>query len=640
MSGIAAVFRFDESTIEPGTIERLTNAIAYRGPDGIAHWQEGAASLGFCALHTTAESLTAAQPLRSEDGQLVLVLDGFLHNHEELSGELRAKGAMLRSSSDAEIVLRAYETWAEDCVRRLDGEFAFVLWDGRRNAAFCARDHAGLRPLHFHWDNRRLTVASDPGAILVAPGVPHELNKPMVAQVIANEWITRGETIWKGVMRQLPATWVRFSADGMRSAVYWSPPTEVTIRYKSDVEYFEQYRALLDDCVRRSSRSHLPIASDVSGGLDSSAIFAVAENLRRQGRLLAPEIKGYTYKFDKGLPADELDYARAVAKHLGVPVQEILPFFPDLGWFSNRARQDCDMALYPNMAMAVSVGNALVRDGCRVSFNGEGGDEWVGGRAYYYAEQISERDWPALARSFREDRAAIGLRAVIYRLARFGILPQFPDRLISAVHKLVSPKGPNTYNNAFWLAAELDQILSECREANDRSHIMAIPNRSRRSMFETLQHPFLELARDQFDRRAARLGAEGRYPMFARPFIEFAFSTPECIRLRGDERKHVHVNSLHDLLPKSILERRTKADFSIAFERLFDEAYDTISGTFDRFGHSFLEPCGIRKIRRLCSELPWYERPIWELWGAYGCTVPFELATKADRDFSKEDYNG
>ena len=128
-----------------------------RGPDGITHWHGGSAALGFCALHTTRESLSCEQPLVSDDGQLVLVQDGYLHNLEALRNELKSMGAKFRTTSDAEVVVRAYELWGEACARRLEGEFAFVIWDARRGTAFCARDHAGLRPLNYHWDGKRLT---------------------------------------------------------------------------------------------------------------------------------------------------------------------------------------------------------------------------------------------------------------------------------------------------------------------------------------------------------------------------------------------------------------------------------------------------------------------------------------------------
>lgn len=626
MSGIAAVFHFDGSDVEPGIVERLTHEMSYRGPDGIAHWYGGAAALGHCAMHTTGESLTSTQPLVSDDGCLVLVLDGHLHNLEELRDELRAKGAVLRTRSDAEVVLRAYEFWGDDCPRRLEGEFAFVIWDSRRRSAFCARDHAGLRPLHYHWEGKRLTVASDLGAILIAPGVAQEPNNVMIAQVLANEWITRGETIWKGIKRLIPATSARFGNDGVRSSTYWSPPTEVTIRYSRDEDYFEHYRELLEDCVRRASRSHLPIASDVSGGLDSSAIFAVAEDLRRKGRLLAPGLRGYTYRFERGSAPDELEYARSVAAHVGANVEEIEPFFPDLEWFAERGRLNRDMAPYPNSNMAVSIGEALVQAGCRVSLSGEGGDEWLTGRSYYYAEQIAERDWPAVWRSFREDMAAIGVRSASYRLARFGLVPYAPVSLLSLLRSLLPRREPNGFNGAFWLDPAIEQLLKECRVSADRSTVMGIANRPRRSMFETLKEPFGELFRDQFNRQCARIGYEPRTPMYARRFIEFAFATPERIRLRGNTRKHVHIHALHDLLPEKVRNRSTKADFSLAFGRHLDEMQEVFVNSLPATGRGYLSRAGMERLYSYYRKRPVGARPIWELWGAYACASAFALS--------------
>ena len=628
MSGIAAVFHFDGSNVEGGTLEFLTQEMHYRGPDGITHWHGAAAALGFCAMHTTSESLLSTQPLISEDRNLVLVLDGYLHNLEELREELRARGATLRDRSDAEVVLRAYEVWGEDCPLRLEGEFAFVIWDSRRRSAFCARDHAGLRPLHYHWDGKRLTVASDSGAVLIAPGVPQDLNKEIAAQVVASDWITRGETIWKGVKRLLPATWARFGRDGMRSETYWSPTTEVMIRYSRDEDYYEHYRELLENCVRRASRSHLPIASDVSGGLDSSAVFAVAEDLRRSGQLLAPEVKGYTFKFEAGSDAFELDYARSVAQHVGADVQEIEPFLPELEWFAERGRLDRDLAPYPNSVMAVSIGEALTKDGCRACLNGEGGDEWLGGRAYYYAEQIAEQDWAALLKSFKEDLPDIGVREAIYRLARFGLLPFVPVPLISLARGLVRPKSPKRFNGSFWLDSTLEHVLEECRNSADRTSVVAIANRPRRSMFETLQDPFLEFSRDQVNRQYARIGYEPRTPMYARKFIEFAFSTPERIRLRGHVRKHAHIHALNGLLPEKVRNRRTKADFSLAFTRHLDKMEDTFVNSVPAIGRGYLSQSGMKRLYGCYRKFRTDGGPIWELWGAFACSGPIDLSRK------------
>ena len=135
---------------EPGTVERMTAAMDYRGPDGIAHWQRGSVALGHCMLRTTTESLEEVQPLANEDESLILVIDGWLSNWEELRADLLSRGAKLRTRSDAELVLRAYEAWGDDCPKHIDSECAFVFWDARRQMAWSARDHAGLRPLLYH----------------------------------------------------------------------------------------------------------------------------------------------------------------------------------------------------------------------------------------------------------------------------------------------------------------------------------------------------------------------------------------------------------------------------------------------------------------------------------------------------------
>ena len=136
MSGIAGIIHFDGKPVEPGLIEKMTSAMAHRGPDGINHWVKGSVALGQCMLRTTPESLEEHQPLTNEDESLVLVMDGRVDNWEELRRELLGRGAVLRTRSDAELVLRAYEIWGRDCLAHIDGDFALVIWDAHKQQAF------------------------------------------------------------------------------------------------------------------------------------------------------------------------------------------------------------------------------------------------------------------------------------------------------------------------------------------------------------------------------------------------------------------------------------------------------------------------------------------------------------------------
>lgn len=625
MSGLAAIIRFDGGDVPEGAIERVTAAQAYRGIDGIAHWRSGPVALSFCATHALDPERAPAQPLLSEDGQRAVVFTGYLHHRDDLRAALTAHGGAPRSDADAELVLRAYECWGEDCAVRIEGEFAFVVWDAREQRAFCARDHASLRPLFYHFDGRQLVVASDHAAILDAPGVKQEPNLRMIAQIMGNEIITPVETVWQRVMRFLPATCASFDRSGMRSRTYWAPPGEVTLHYPRDEDYFEHYRELLSDCVRQASRSHRPVGIDVSGGLDSSAVFAVAGRLAKDGQLLAPDFKGYTFRFEAGSVPDELDYARAVAAHVGKSVAEIAPFLPDLDWFIARGRADRDACPFPNVAMTTSIGQALVADGCRVWINGEGGDEWLGGRPFYHSEQLQAGDLAGVYRSFRDDHAAFGWRMALWRLYRYGLGPHAPAVLRKLRRRLNRPRGPSGQDGAYWLDPALDRLLGELRREVDYGPALAYTNIARRAMFMELKDPFDNLARELVERQCAHLGYEPRSPMFARRFIEFAFATPERMRLRGDQRKFTHVGAMRGLLPESVRTRKTKADFSLAFERHLDKMGAMLMSDLSAKEPTRLSAEGMRRLVAEYQAAPGDDGPVWELWGVFACLAPGHL---------------
>jgi asparagine synthase (glutamine-hydrolysing) len=619
MSGIAAIVRFDGGPVAPGAIEAMTPAMAYRGPDGIAHWHGQGVALGHCMMRTTAEALEERQPLANEDASLVLVMDGWLANPDELRADLLARGARLRDRSDAELVLRAYETWGEDCPRHIDGEFALLVWDARRREAFIANDHIGLKSLFWHWDGARLLVASDIVGILAGPGVEARPNPGKIAEFLAHDYIVREQTIWQGVMRCLPAEAMRFGANGPVRSKYWEPPKAVTIRYRRDEDYFDHYRQLFADCVRRSARSHLPLACDVSGGLDSSAVFCMARELQRRGDLPAPALRGYTYLWDEmaGTGFDEIEFARAAARHADAELREIRPFLPDLAWFVERGAADATIAGYPNGAMAIAIGEALVADGSRVILNGEGGDEWVGGKPFYYAEQLCAGAWPGLVRTLREDAADIGVWESVRRLVRKGVMPALPAPWRRAGSRLAAWLRPDGFAAAGWLNPAWRSRLEARRSLRDTSDIRRIANPAQRSKYMTLNDPFALIVWDQFSRQSARLGYEIRTPMYAREFIDFAFATPERIRRRGDTLKFVHIGALRGIIPDAIADRRTKAEFDLAFTRHFAELAARDRDRTARHRLPLAENCRLEDLLEAHLLDPSDGRPTWLAWNIF-----------------------
>ena len=183
MSGIAGIFNLDGRPVDRELLGRMTDVIAYRGPDRGGIWSDGPVGLGHRMLCTTPESLRETQPLRDERADLCLVLDGRVDNRDELRGALLARGARPRDDTDAELVLRAYEVWGEECPKHIIGDFAFAVWDGRRRQLFCARDAIGVRPFFYHLNGQTFMFGTEVRQFFEDPTVrrrPNEIGRAHV----------------------------------------------------------------------------------------------------------------------------------------------------------------------------------------------------------------------------------------------------------------------------------------------------------------------------------------------------------------------------------------------------------------------------------------------------------------------------
>jgi len=187
MSGIAGIYNLDGRPVDQALMRAMSKAIAYRGPDGIEYWSDGPVGFVHLMFRTTPESLHEKQPLRNEDGSLCLTLDGRIDNRLELQAELQGRGFCLRDDSDAELVLRSYESWAEESPKRLLGDFAFAIWDANRCLVFCARDHMGAKPLYFYSSSSFFAFSSEVRSLLAIETIPKRLNESRVVDYLVTE---------------------------------------------------------------------------------------------------------------------------------------------------------------------------------------------------------------------------------------------------------------------------------------------------------------------------------------------------------------------------------------------------------------------------------------------------------------------
>jgi asparagine synthase (glutamine-hydrolysing) len=564
LSGIAIVLRKDGVPLAPQLVEAMVSALNDWGPDGSATWQGEGVAMCQAMLRTTKEAQEELQPWHSEDGQLTLVMDGYLTNWEELRRELVERGAMLRDRSDAELVLHAYDAWGEECCRHLDGEFAFALWDARRGELFCAKDHQGLRPLFIWQDENMVLIASSIAAIMSAIPNPPSLNHGYLAELLTLRWSSPDETFWHGITRIPAAHWLRMSRAGLHTSQYWQLPTDIRITYKRDEDYFEHYRALLTDCVRRSSRSLGPLACQVSGGLDSSSIYCLAHQLHAQDKLLAPQVQAYTLAGPEGSDADELRYVRDIARENGVTIHEDPLWIPPLDWYAETLERDRDLPPFPNGAITIGMTRRMVEDGSRVVLSGLGGDQWLDGTGFYYAQMLRSMQTGALWHAIERDRSAFGTRRAARMMVHYGIIPLLPPVLrrgLRTAKRAIAKPAPEA-ESGLQLVPEMEKELA-LREERYRTSLPA--DRLAAAKHQKFGHPYFTMQYDVTARQMANLGIEMRFPMHQRSFIEFSTTTPEHIRQRGGVRKFIHREAMRGILPDSIVRRRGKAEFSQAY---------------------------------------------------------------------------
>jgi len=571
-------------------------------------------------LHTTPESLEESQPLTNEDESLVLVMDCRVDNWEELRRDLLGRGAILRNRSDAELVLRAYELWGRECLQRIDGDFALVIWDIRRQVAFCARDRMGNKPFNYHWNGKTLVFASELHPILALPWVSQTLNEGVLAEFLAAEWYSRDETMWNGVMRLVAAHCMQVGNGGPGIERYWEPDLWAALPYRRDEEYFEHYRELFAESVRRLSRSHRAVACEVSGGLDSSAIFCMAEHLRQKGSLPAPGIDGYTLAFVGDSGANELVYARAVGDYLGVQIHEVPPSTLPLDWYVDRARVYQECPTFPNGSMLQALMQQASAQGSRVLLNGIGGDDWLVGSRMYYAEELSQANWSALFDNLRSDIAAFGSWRALRWFARYGAFPQLPTRFQEALLRLNRRMRGIEFRDVSWLSPGMRERIDQRRRRNGGRGVQQVRCEGQRELISTLfDNAVMDWGREDDERLGAGLGLEKRRPLDTAAFVQFAFSTPERLRLRSDRTKFIHVRALAGLMPQAILERKSKAEFSIVFDVHLDQMQELFTESLPQRRADWVTRGGMARLYASYLQNQKLGWPLWILWAIYGC---------------------
>lgn len=568
MSGIFGILRLDGRPVELETLQRMSSAMSHRGPDGLGVWHEGPVALGHLAFHTTPESLGERQPLKARECDLVLTADARIDNREELFGKLGFDRRPAQEVSDAALILAAYQRWGGQCPEYLLGDFAFAIWDARRNSLFCVKDRFGVNPLYFyHGKGQLFAFASEIKALLTLEEVSDEIDEMEIAHHLSFPVEQDlGRTYYKEIRRGLPMHTLEVSRDHTRELRYWQLDTTRELSLDSDEEYAEALREIFSQAIDCRLRSTGNVASMLSGGLDSSSMVCVASHLLKERnreplRTLSAVYPRVPASDERTFINEVLDNCRVEPTFFEADSVSPLAEMDQMKWFGDSAN------LGHHIYLLWSLQRRAASQGTRVVLHGFDGDTTISHGYYYLAELAAARRWFKLALTVMPYAYRIGgvspLAAYWAWVRRYGLGPMLQSGFLKHVTGVVRknrvgrseekpvPKWELVIDRAF-LARVSDKIVP----------IQQRPRTERESHASRFMDKLLLDALTGVTSLAAGAGVELRLPFFDVRLVEFCVSLPPEQKLRHGYPRFIMRNAMEGILPHKIQWRATKSDVS------------------------------------------------------------------------------
>ena len=551
MCGIAGIVSLNSrEPVDQVRVKRMRDILRHRGPDGEGLWAEGPVGLGHRRL-AIVDVAGGRQPMANEDETVWITYNGEIYNHAILRPELEARGHRYRTRSDTETILHLYEQEGDSCVERLQGMFAFALWDRARHRLLLARDRLGIKPLYYAITERELLFASEIKALVGAGGIRPTFNEGILPEFLATRYVAGEDTFFEGIKALGPGTTLSWSPDdGLAKRRYWRLPAATNAGVGTFRERAEEVRTRLEGAVRSHLMSDVPLGLFLSGGIDSTGI----------ATLMAPMVKAPIRTFAVGFQepeANELGYARVAARAVGaehhevvVTPEDFLRELPRLIWHEDKP------IAFPSSVPLYFI-SRLARDHVKVVLTGEGADELFLGYNWYRVTAWNER----LGRAYRALTPAALRRQVGQLITR---LPR-GARHYAQRSFLALPPGIRSLfheNFAVFPDALCGQLLRNptLRDTDPYAKHLARYEESpggvlARMSRADLQTYLVELLLKQ-DRMSMAASIESRVPFLDHTLVEHVVSLPDRFKVRGWTTKAVLRKALEDRVPREILQRK------------------------------------------------------------------------------------
>jgi asparagine synthase (glutamine-hydrolysing) len=563
MCGIVGIYNSQLNTSDNiSLVKKMLSLIRYRGPDESGIYVNSQVTLGSVRL-SIIDLVAGQQPLSTPDQKYWIVFNGEIFNYPELRSELEKKGIHFQTLSDTEVLLQAFIRWGTDCLCRMNGQFAFAIWNNEKKELFLARDRVGIRPLFYTFVNDTCIFGSEIKSILAYPDVNASIDSHSLSQVFTTWTTITPRTIFKDIYELPPGQYMRITANETIIKPYWTLSFNPDNRFRGSMnDAVAELEQLLTDSVKLRLRADVPVAAYLSGGIDSSATTALIKKV-------APDsLQTFSIGFEEN-EFDETPWQYEVSKFLGTHHKAFTCTNDDIGRFFPQVVWQSEIPILRTAPVPMLCLSKKVRESnIKVVITGEGADEMLGGYDIFKEALIREfwsrqpdslirpllfnKLYPYLAQFNGRNKSALKL---FYGYRLTDTLSPFYSHLLrwhntSSLLNYLSPDYRNSLNG-YDVTESISDLLPEEFDSYDRL-----------SKAQWLESKFFMsgyLLSSQGDRVSMANSVEGRYPFLDYRVIEFAASLPSEYKIKGLNEKYILKKMMSGRLPQSILKRPKQA---------------------------------------------------------------------------------
>ncbi len=634
MCGIAGILDLDYKTYPSLThhLQVMNHLQAHRGPDGEGFWTNAHQFVGLAHLRLSIIDLATGDQPMADDAGNIIVFNGEIYNYIELRQELKAFGYYFKTTSDTEVILKAYLYWGHDCVRHLRGMFAFVIWNEREKILFCARDRFGIKPFYYTIQNNVLFFASEAKALL--PFLPTiETNKNALKEYLYFQLLLSEETLFQGISELPPAHTLSIKNGHLQKQKYWEVYYHLDFDHTS--KYFEEkLRYLLEDAIRVHTRSDVPIGAYISGGIDSGIVAAVTANFKQENNFQA-----FTGKFAIGDLYDESHYARSIASKYGIELHEINMNSQDFLDSIQQVIYHLDYPVAGPGSFPQYHVSKLASQYRKVVLGGQGGDEIFGGYTRYLVAYFEQCIKGAIEGTLQGGNFIVTYESIIPNLiALQNYKPMLKDFFKDGLFDNIDKRYFRLINRSQDLKNEINwQELGDYSPFETFKTIFDGNNVGKESYFDKMTHfdfkTLLPALLQVEDRMSMAHSIESRVPFLDHPLIEFVATMPSNIKFKDGTLKMVLVNAMKDTLPEQVINRKNKMGFPVPLnEWLQTDLKDFIN---DLFGSTNFKQRSYFNQSEIAKGLNFENKFGRKIWGLLSLEIWHQNFHDKQADFKK-----